>query len=432
MIIRPTADAALSVLRHLDAFDAACRAIPGLAEWTDPRVATPTSGVMVGGRLLNLYRRQLGRPGLVAVGDAVATTAPTAGRGVAMASMQIAELLELLDAGADPATIADAFGAWCDTWVVPWVEDHLAIDAESVRRWQGHDVDLTQPLTSAAIVQAAKADARIEPHIGGFRSMTALPASLAPAEPIAARGLRVRLAPVPGRRPHARRARRIAHRATRRRRMASCSGSRTSAHAGVALERPSHEVERTARFGDLRRIRSLVPLDPSQPSVGRPRLDDEFGGLGVESGDDHLGDVGDEHLPVGLLAHVACAHRAGGDRSSGDLRLARPVALLPLLRMKGRTVQGKTWIPARSAPLRASLIEPKRRSPSVNSHSMPEIRGEPSARSVAIVLWRPRRTAAAPAPRTLVLPVRSPSTPARPRSVSACPTNALAVRPKPK
>ncbi len=159
VIIRPTADAALSVLRHHGAFDAACAAIPGLAEWTDPRVATPTSEVMIGGRLLNLYRRQLGRPGLVTVGDAVATTAPTAGRGVAIASMQIAALLELHDAGADPATIADPFGAWCDTWIVPWVEDHLAMDAGSVRRWQGNDIDLTQPLTSAAIVEAAKADA---------------------------------------------------------------------------------------------------------------------------------------------------------------------------------------------------------------------------------------------------------------------------------
>ena len=138
-----------------------------------------------GGRLLTLYRRQLGRPGLVAVGDAVATTAPTAGRGVGMASMQIAGLLELLDAGSDPATIADAFGAWCDTWILPWVEDHLAIDAESVRRWQGHDVDLTQPLTSAAVVESAKVDARIAPHVGGFLAMTALPASLAPAGPIA-------------------------------------------------------------------------------------------------------------------------------------------------------------------------------------------------------------------------------------------------------
>jgi hypothetical protein len=59
------------------------------------------------------------------------------------------------------------------------------MDAESVRRWHGHDIDLTHPLTSAAVVQAAKADARIQPHIGGFLSMTELPTSLAPAEPLA-------------------------------------------------------------------------------------------------------------------------------------------------------------------------------------------------------------------------------------------------------
>ena len=58
---------------------------------------------MVGGRLHNVYRPQRGCPGIVAVGDSVATTAPTAGRGVAMASMQIDGLLHLLDGGADPA-----------------------------------------------------------------------------------------------------------------------------------------------------------------------------------------------------------------------------------------------------------------------------------------------------------------------------------------
>jgi flavin-dependent dehydrogenase len=185
VIIRPTADASLGVLRHLEAFEAACRAIPGLSEWTDPRHATPTSGVMVGGGLLNVYRRQLGRPGLVAVGDAVATTAPSAGRGIAMASMQIAALLDLLDAGAAPAEVTGPFDAWCDGWMRPWVEDHVAFDAEAVRRWQGHDVDLGRPLTSAAIVAAGQADARIGPLVAGFMAMTALPASLAAAEPLA-------------------------------------------------------------------------------------------------------------------------------------------------------------------------------------------------------------------------------------------------------
>ena len=69
-----------------------------------PALAVPTSEVLVGVRLRNVYRPPLDRRGLVAIGDAVATTAPTAGRGVAMASMQIRALLELLDGGADPAT----------------------------------------------------------------------------------------------------------------------------------------------------------------------------------------------------------------------------------------------------------------------------------------------------------------------------------------
>ena len=93
VIVRPTADAGLTVLRHVDAFDAACRAIPGLAEWTDPALAMPTSGVLVGGRLRQRLPAAARPPGSGAVGDSVATTAPTAGRGVAMASMQIAALL---------------------------------------------------------------------------------------------------------------------------------------------------------------------------------------------------------------------------------------------------------------------------------------------------------------------------------------------------
>ena len=185
VIIRPTADAGLGVLRHVTPSTPPAGRSPVWPTWTDPRVATPTSGVMIGGGLLNLYRRQFGRPGLVAVGDAVATTAPTAGRGLAMASMQIEALLDLLDAGADPATIAEPFGTWCDTWIRPWVEDHLAFDAEAVRRWNGDDLDLTRPLTSAAIVAAAPADPRIEPYVAEFMAMTALPASLAPAEPLA-------------------------------------------------------------------------------------------------------------------------------------------------------------------------------------------------------------------------------------------------------
>ena len=102
-----------------------------------------------------------------------------------MASMQIQALLELLDGGADPGTVARPFRAWCDAWIRPWVEDHVAVDGEAVRRWQGVDIDPDQSLTSAAVVAAAQADERIVPHIGPYLAMTALPDSLAPVVQLA-------------------------------------------------------------------------------------------------------------------------------------------------------------------------------------------------------------------------------------------------------
>ena len=86
LLARPIADPVLAQLRHEAAFAAACRAIPGLADWTDPGRARPITPVLAGGPLLNAYRGQTGpdgrlaRPGLVFVGDAVAATTPTSGR----------------------------------------------------------------------------------------------------------------------------------------------------------------------------------------------------------------------------------------------------------------------------------------------------------------------------------------------------------------
>ncbi len=185
VLVRPTADAALKALRFEDAFEAACRAIPALAEWTHPERAQPTSSVLVGGALRNVYRRQAGTPGLVAVGDSVATTTPTRGRGIAMACMQITALLRLLAEGADPAGVAEPFGAWCDHAIEPWVSDHIAIDGGMVRRWQGEDIDLSLPLTTDLIAAAIGADPRIGQHAGPYLAMTALPESLRPAEPLA-------------------------------------------------------------------------------------------------------------------------------------------------------------------------------------------------------------------------------------------------------
>ena len=173
------------LFRSQGAFEAACRAIPVLAEWTHPGRARPKSGVLVGGALRNVYRSQRTVPGLVSIGDAVSTTTPTAGRGVAMASMQVDALLTLLDAGAEPESIAEPFGAWCDEFIAPWVADHIATDDAAVERWQGAELDLTRPLTSAAIHAAGEVDPRIHEHTGPFLAMAALPPSLQPAEPLA-------------------------------------------------------------------------------------------------------------------------------------------------------------------------------------------------------------------------------------------------------
>ena len=185
VVLRRTADTPLAALRHDAAFDAACRAVPGVADWVDPDRAAPTSHALAGGGLRNVYRSQSGTPGLVAVGDAVSSTTPTRGRGIAMACSQVLALLALLDDGADPFCVAEPFGRWCDDNVEPWVADHVAIDGGTVRRWQGEDLDLGRPLTPDLIAEAVQVDSRIGPLASPYFMMTALPETLRPAEPLA-------------------------------------------------------------------------------------------------------------------------------------------------------------------------------------------------------------------------------------------------------
>ena len=143
----------------------------------------PTAPVEMGGPLRNAYRRQRGLTGLVAVGDSVATTTPTRGRGIAMTCMQLRGLLDLLDDGAEVATVAEPFGAWCDDNIEPWVADHIEIDSRSARQWRGEDLDLTEPLTTHLIAVAGQVDPRILALAGGYFSMASMPESLRPAEP---------------------------------------------------------------------------------------------------------------------------------------------------------------------------------------------------------------------------------------------------------
>jgi 2-polyprenyl-6-methoxyphenol hydroxylase-like FAD-dependent oxidoreductase len=192
VIVRATDDPALRDLRHEAAFTAATRAIPGLSEWTDPERAVPVTDVLPGGPLLNVYRGQrtedgdLVLPGLVFVGDSVATTTPVFGRGITTSLWQCEALLSLLDHDTDDLEgVGLALDDWGADLMRPWVEDHIHMDGDRVARWSGRDVDLGAPLPSDVILDAAEVRPEIMASAGGYLSMAALPASLRAAEPIA-------------------------------------------------------------------------------------------------------------------------------------------------------------------------------------------------------------------------------------------------------
>jgi hypothetical protein len=190
LIGRLASDHDLAQLRHHGAFDAACQAIPGLAAWTDPDLSKPITSVLPGGRLTNSYQEQrddngaVALAGLIFVGDAVCTTNPTAGRGVATSLMQAARLLQLLDQhGTDFLSCSLALEEWCHANIEPWFADHVTMDADQVRRWSGQDVDLSKPLPSDVIVWAAEADPSMMRVIGPYLAMDTLPDTLRSVEP---------------------------------------------------------------------------------------------------------------------------------------------------------------------------------------------------------------------------------------------------------
>jgi hypothetical protein len=189
-LIHDGSDRRMRRLKHASVFSAALGLIPAVAEWIDPERSSPISPVLAGGRLYNHYRGQLddaGRPvlpGLISVGDAVCTTTPLAGRGIALAYMQARRLVSDLIVGhhdIDGATVQ--FDQWCAANIKPWFTDHQTVDSARVRRWSGADVDLDRPLPSDLIVAAAQADPGLTGAVAPYVTMDALPDSLLPVEP---------------------------------------------------------------------------------------------------------------------------------------------------------------------------------------------------------------------------------------------------------
>ena len=189
LIARASGDRQLAALRTDAVFEAATQAIPPVAAWTAPGHCRPITPVLPGGRLYNSYRGQLNdigqvEPhGLIYIGDAVCATNPTGARGVATSLMQGRRLIQLLEEhGRDFTSCSLALDHWCAQHIKPWFDDHVHWDADLLRRWSGHDVDLTRPLPSDLIMAAVDADPEMMKVVGPYHAMLALPRSLDAAQ----------------------------------------------------------------------------------------------------------------------------------------------------------------------------------------------------------------------------------------------------------
>lgn len=179
LLIRPSHDRGLSRLREPAAFAAATATIPHLADWVAPERSEPIGPVLTGGGLTNLYAGQPDLPGLVAIGDALATTNPNGARGGSLAADGAAALAATVaaDPGA-PEAWHHAMAAWSESAVRPWWADHVAVDSSLHRRWRGMSPDPDAFVSSDLVAEAIDLLPELMAEVGPYFGMLALPASL--------------------------------------------------------------------------------------------------------------------------------------------------------------------------------------------------------------------------------------------------------------
>ncbi|MDT7539319.1 MAG: hypothetical protein QOI82_2904 [Actinomycetota bacterium] len=126
-----TGDAPLKELRHNEVFDRVLGACPFQAHWLDGR---PLTDVLPMAGVIDRYRRFWAddRPlvtGFVAVGDAWASTNPSAGRGISVGLVHAQTLRRVVRAHLDaPGGLAAAFDAETAENVEPYYRRQLAFD----------------------------------------------------------------------------------------------------------------------------------------------------------------------------------------------------------------------------------------------------------------------------------------------------------------
>jgi 2-polyprenyl-6-methoxyphenol hydroxylase-like FAD-dependent oxidoreductase len=205
-IAAASADTPMKALRHIDVFDRVVGAHPLQAHWLD---GEPITDVLPMAGVLDRYHRFAhdGRPlatGVVAVGDAWASTNPSAGRGISVGLMH-AQLLRSVvrEHLADPAALAARWDEATEQVVTPHYRHQLAADRARIAEIDALRVGTPpppgDPTTNAFLVAAGK-DAEV------FRAMVETMTCLAlPHEVMARPGIAARVAELgrgePGRLP---------------------------------------------------------------------------------------------------------------------------------------------------------------------------------------------------------------------------------------
>jgi 2-polyprenyl-6-methoxyphenol hydroxylase-like FAD-dependent oxidoreductase len=144
VLATPSADRALRILRHDDAFMEACRQIRPIDISTSPEHGRPITDVLPMGGLMNVDRTAPPPVrGLVVAGDALCHTDPAFSYGI---SLTLAQGRELAAAAAenDPDATAERYLAA----VAPEAAERHALacgmDAARTRRWAGEPIDISR------------------------------------------------------------------------------------------------------------------------------------------------------------------------------------------------------------------------------------------------------------------------------------------------
>jgi len=174
ILLAPAADHELRVLRHEQAWRAACSAMPPLNVMTSAEYGRPITGVMPMGGLMNVDRT--GDPlvsGIIAVGDAFCHTDPAFAYGLSFALAHAQALAHAMAEASDVDAIVERYRADAGPEARERHALSCATDAARSLRWRGEPVEIGRrdgcyPLFSflGALAAAPHDDAVLRRTIG--------------------------------------------------------------------------------------------------------------------------------------------------------------------------------------------------------------------------------------------------------------------------